>query len=138
MSPSLQTLFRLREHARKESESKLRRAETLRDEQQARLDAVQEAMEQAREAKDPADVLALSQYHAWQVRQRLNERRESTRLQQRERETETARTSHHVRVRDELAIQNAIEAANDREMALDRLAETKTLDEIGARMRRVA
>lgn len=138
MSPSLQTLFRLREHARKESESKLRRAETLRDEQQARLDAVQEAMERAREAKDPADLLSLSHYHAYQGRQQVNERRETTKLQQRERETETARSFHHVRVRDELAIQNAIEAANDREMALDRLAETKTLDEIGARMRRVA
>jgi hypothetical protein len=138
MSPSLQTLHRLREHARKDSESKLRRAEALREEQQARLDAVQEAVVQARANRDPADALSLANYHAFVLLQRVAERRETAKLQQRDREAEAARTVHRSRVRDELAIQNAIEAANDREMVEERRDETRTLDEVGARMRRVA
>lgn len=137
MANSLQTLLRLREHARKESQSKLQQAQGQRDEQDERVQAVRRAVEEARNDRDPADLLSIAAWHTYRLRQELVERREVARLNQRERDLETARSTHGGRVRDELAIGNAIDAASVREAEEALRSETRTLDEVGAR-RRVA
>lgn len=137
MSNSLQTLFRLREHARKESQARLQQAQGQRDDQDERVQAVRRAVEEARNDRDPADLLSIAAWHTYRLRQELVERREVARLHQRERDLEVARTTHGGRVRDELAIGNAIDAACLREAEDALRQETRTLDEVGAR-RRVA
>lgn len=137
MSPSLSTLHRLREHARKESQQKLQRAERQRDEQQARLDELRRDTEEARSSVDPSDLMSMHAWHAWRLRQEVGERREVARLSQRERDLESARGQHNGRVRDELAIANAIDAEVERQLWEARRTETKELDEVGSR-RRVA
>lgn len=138
MGSSLQTIHRLREHARQESQARLRQAEGLRDEQRARLDAVHEAMAEARVHRDPTDIVSLGAYATYRMQQELAARRESVRLHQRERDLEQAETVHHGRVRDELATANLIAAEDERTALDERRTETRTLDEVAARMRRSA
>jgi hypothetical protein len=135
MSNTLHTLARLREHARKESQAKLSSAQVMRDEQDERVQAVRRAVDGARETKDPADLLSIAAWHTWRLRQEVVERREVARLHQRERDLDSARTTHGGRVRDELAIGNAIEAEHLRGVEAALRAETRTLDEVGARRR---
>lgn len=138
MGSSLQTIHRLREHARQESQARLRQAEELRDEQRARLDAVHEAMADARVHRDPTDALSLLTYAAFRAQQEVLARKETVRLTQRERDVNQAESLHHGRVRDELAAANLISAQDERAADEARRAETRTLDEVAARLRRVA
>lgn len=135
MSNTMRSLHRLRERARRASEMQLHEARVNADRQRQRLEAVHQAVAEAREQTDAGDVLSLTTWHAFRLRQEVVERRESARLAQRQREVDTAETQHAVRVRDELAIQSVIEEQRVRAAEEARYAEGRVLDEIGARMR---
>lgn len=138
VSRTLHTIQRVREHSRRESHTRLRRAEALRDEQQARADAVGRELEVAAAARDPGDLTAITSWCAFRLRMELVARREEARLAQRERDLAAARNVHEGRVREELAVQGAVEAAAERHREAERHAEVRALDEIGARTRRSA
>lgn len=135
---SLVVLHRVRETARRESHARLGRAELLRDEQQARTGAAARAIEEGARAVDPADLDAVAAWGAWRLRMELVMRREEARLHQRERELAQARLLHEARVREELSVAGVIDTAVERFRAAERAAETRFLDEVGARRGRAA
>jgi hypothetical protein len=136
MTAILNSLHRLRQHARRESELALKRAETERDAQRERLDGVRAEIERARESLDPSDPVALAAYHQFRLREEMLERRETARLQQREREVASNVLMHQKNVRDELSLQNVLDEHAQRTLEEDRRAETRDLDELGQRLRR--
>lgn len=135
---SLVVLHRVRETARKESHARLGRAEALRDEQAARTRAVAEAIESGARAVDPADLDVVTAWGAWRLRMELLVRREEARLLQRERDLAQARLLHEARVREELSVAGVIDAEVERFRLAERGAETRFLDEVGARRGRAA
>lgn len=135
MASSLDILLRLRTGAREESQTLLRRAEDERDAQAARLRAIREATLAARNNLDPCDPFALTTYHAFRMRQEVAERREQAKLVQRERELEQKRGLHVGRVRDELAMQNVIEAQAVAAAREESVRDMRRMDEIASRPR---
>jgi hypothetical protein len=136
MTAILNSLHRLRQHARRESEVSLRRAEAERDLQRQRLEGVRAEIERAREALDPSDPLALAAYHQFRLREEMLERREAARLQQKEREVASNSLVHTKNVRDELSLERVLDEQALRAAEEERRAETRELDEVGARVRR--
>lgn len=131
----LHSLHRLRQHARRETETSLRRAQEERDVQAAKVDALRAAVAEAREGVDPNDASDLSAYHAWRLRTEMNERRESARLAQRERDLEQTTRVHQDNVRRELSLERVIDEHAQRELEDARRAEGRTMDEIASRRR---
>lgn len=111
----------------------LRRAEDERDVQAQRVEAVRNAVVEARASADPNDPFALATYHAFRRRQEVAERREEARLQQREREVDQKRGLHVGRVRDEIATNNVIEAHARSEEREQATRDARRMDEIAAR-----
>ena len=93
-------------------------------------------IERARAAIDPSDPVALSAYHQFRLREEMLERRETARLQQREREVASNVLVHQKNVRDELSLQNVLDEHAQRAVEDERRAETRELDELGQRLRR--
>ncbi len=134
---SFATLLRLRQRAREESQALVRRAEDEREAQAQRLAAVRDSVVRAREELDHTNPIALTNYHAFRMRQEVAERREAGKLVQRERELEQKRAIHVGRVRDELAMQNVIEAHAREEAEAEARRDARRMDEIAARLERV-
>jgi Ca2+-dependent lipid-binding protein len=131
----LHSLHRLRQHARRESELSLRRAQEERDVQAARVDALRASVAEARDAVDPNDASELSAYHAWRLRAEMTERRESVRLAQRERDLDQTTKVHQDNVRKELSLERVIDEHAVRELEEARRVEGRAMDEIASRRR---
>lgn len=136
MTAILNSLHRLRQHARRESELSFRRAEEERDVQRQRLEGVRAEIVRARDALDPNDPLALAAYHQFRLREEMLERRETARLQQKEREVASTSIVHNKNVRDELSLERLLDEQAVRAAEEERRAEMRELDELGARVRR--
>lgn len=134
MSSTLHTLLRLREAARKETLTALRKAEQERDTQEARLADVRASVVMARASLDPTDPADLSNYHSFRLRQEMAERRESARLAQKDRELDSRRTAHVLRVRDELALSELIESREAAEALELTRHDARKLDEMASRI----
>ena len=135
MSNTMKSLHRLREHARRVSETQLYEARLGWERQRQRLDGVQNTIQEARAQTDPLDVISLSTWHSFRLRQEMAERREIARLAQRVREVDAAETTHAVRVRDELAMQSVLEGIKVAALAEETRQEGLLMDEIGGRLR---
>lgn len=135
MSAVLASLHRLRVVTRQESEVALRQVESERDLQRARVDGVRDAIRRARDGFDPADAGELAAYHAFRLREELAERREAARLAQRERDVEAQTAKHQRNIRDELSLQGVIDEMAALAAEEARRAESRWMDELGARMK---
>lgn len=134
----LESLHRLRAHARHEAEVALKESEVARDQQQDRLSDVRTGIRTAQAAVDPADALALVTYQSFRLREELKERREQARLNQRERDLSLHRERHGRCVRDELSMQAVMEEKAERLDEEERRGEARGMDEIAARAWRAA
>jgi hypothetical protein len=133
MGSTLHTLLRLRGLEREASSLALRKAEDDRDAQRAKLDDVRTSIARARESVDTLDVIDLNIYHQFRLRAEMNERREAARLAQKDKELEARRAVHVGRVRDELALQNVIDAKDLAEAREDSKRDQAKMDELAAR-----
>lgn len=138
MSRVLDVLFRLRDHARKSAEVELRRAESDRDRQLARVHNIRAALVTAREECAHDDPRAVESYFAFRLQGELAIRREEARLVQREREVEARDRVHVGTVRDELAVDNLRELRAEAEAREAGRKERATMDDIGGRLQRVS
>jgi flagellar export protein FliJ len=133
MPSTLHTLLRLRGLDREASAVALRKAEDERDSQRQKLDEVRATVARARENVSATDAADLAVYHQFRLRQEMAERREMARLAQKERDLETKRNLHVGRVRDELALQNVIDAKAVEEARDESRRDQAQNDEVAAR-----
>jgi len=138
MSNVLASLHRLRAHARQESETSLRLAESARDQQEDRLSAVGAGIRAAQAAVDHGDAADLAAYQAFRIREEFAERRERARLQQKERDVLIIGDRHVKCVRDELTIEAVMEERLVESQEAARRVEARGMDEIAARGRKAA
>jgi len=131
----LDSLLRLRTWQRQQSALQLKQAQEERDRQAGQVSSLKQAMEQAQRDMRPDDVFEVNDYHAWRLRQELNMRRETARLQQRERDVEIQQGRHVQNVREELSLDAVLEAKALTEMEEERRAEAREMDEIASRKR---
>jgi flagellar export protein FliJ len=131
----LDSLLRLRTWQRQQSALQLKQVQEERDRQAGQVSALKQAMEQAQREMRPDDVFEVNDYHTWRLRQELNMRRESARLQQRERDVEIQQGRHVQNVREELSLDAVLEAKEQTEMEEERRAEARQMDEIASRKR---
>ena len=129
------SLHRLRQYARQESELQVRKAREERDAQAARIDALRAEVQSARAAVDPDDANALAAYQAWRLRAEMNERRESARLAQRERDLEQHTRMHTDNVRKELTMEKFMELQAERALEESRRVDARKMDEIAGSRR---
>jgi len=129
----LNSLHRLRSHLRQQSSVQLKTAEVERDQQQQRVQDIEVSVVQAQKTVDTSDLNALTEYHGWRLRQELAWRRESARLHQRQRDVEIQKERHIRNVRDELAMQNVLQAKELVEQEEDKRKEARWMDEIASR-----
>lgn len=133
----LESLHRLREHARLEAELSLREAERAQELQQARIDSLQTGVRAAQAAVDPEDALGLVAYQSFRLREEMRERRERARLQQKQRDVSVQEDRFVRCVRDELSMQAVIDEKQARADEDARRDEARKMDEIAGRVRRV-
>ncbi len=124
------SLHRLRQYARQESELQVRKAREERDTQAARIDALRAEVQTARAAVDPQDANALASYQSWRLRAEMNERRESARLAQRERDLEQHTRTHTDNVRKELTMEKYMEVQAELALEETRRDEARKMDEL--------
>jgi hypothetical protein len=136
MSNVLPTLLRLRAHSRREAELQRRDAERERDNQRARLDELHAGVARARDAVDGGDAEAIVAYQAFRLREELRDRRETARLNQRERDVDTRTTQHLRCVRDELTLGVILDLQAERRAQEDRRVDTRRMDEIANGLRK--
>lgn len=137
MARVLDVLQRLRDHARTAAEADLRRAESERDRQLARVELIRTAIADARESCDATDVTTLDTYFAFRLQGEVASRREEMRLHQRERDVDAYGRRHVQTVRDQLAVEHLIEARAEAAAHHESAKDAARMDEIGARLQRV-
>lgn len=131
--PVLDSLLRIRTYQRQQSALALKLAQVEHERQLEKVHDLQNAIVNAHSNVQPRDALSVNDYHAWRLRQEIVMRRENARLQQRERDMLIQEDKHIHHVRDELAIQNVIEAHVIQEAEEDRRADARWMDEIASR-----
>lgn len=129
----LKSLLKLRTYQRQQSAVQLKQAEVERDRQAARVQSLEDEVTRAQESLPSHDATFLNDYHTWRLRQELALRRETARLQQRERDVDIQHDRHGKNVRDELAIQN-VKTAHEQALSEEsRKRESAWMDEIASR-----
>jgi hypothetical protein len=129
----LDSLLRLRTYQRQQSALQLKQAEVERERQALRVSSLEEEIVTAQEQLPCNDLVAITDYHAWRLRQEITLRRETARLAQKERDVEIQQDRHGKNVRDELSIQNVTAAHQQLKLEEERHKEAHWMDEIAAR-----
>ena len=134
MRDTLTVLKRIRKYRKKGAEHSFMEAERAREQQQARVESIEDAVSESRQAEENSEEACwVAQAAAWRMKMEVRLRGERHRLSERTEASEFRQRELAVASREHRVVERIIEINDERRQLEKRRKEDKKLDAMGTR-----